>query len=83
MPGNTVGCRNTESSKSLIDCLITKHANRCLPNTEQFFKWIIDNYTLPILVHYDGRFLKSKYGDPIGAANTVLGEISLLRLMLL
>ena len=71
MPGNTVGCRNTESSKSLIDCLITKHAGDLFQTLNNISNGFFDNYTLPILVHYDGRFLKSKYRDPIGAANTV------------
>ena len=68
--GNFVGCRNTESSKLLIDCLRKVPAEdlyRILNNVSNGF---FDSYPIPFRVHYDGTFVKNKSRDLVGVAVT-------------
>ena len=68
--GNIVGCRNTESSKLLIDCLRKVPAENLYQTLNNVSNGFFDSYPLPFLFHHDGTFSKSKYRDLVGAANT-------------
>ena len=68
--GKLVGCRNTESSKLLIDCLRAVSADDLYKTLNNVSNGFFDNYPLPFLFHHDGTFTKSKYRDLVGAANT-------------
>ena len=65
--GKIVGCKNTKSSKLLIQCLRTVPAEELYKALNNFSHGFFEKYPLPFIINTnDGEFIKSESRDVLG-----------------